>query len=210
MAGNLKQLVADLEENAALQAVKQRLAEGEDAAQILAELREGMNLVGSRFETHEYFLSDLVMAGEIFKEAMELVEPHLKHGAAAGGVGKVIIGTAKGDIHDIGKNIVVTMLKGAGFEVFDLGVNVPPERFVEAVQETGAEIVGISALLTIAFDPMKETIAALEKAGLRDKVKVAVGGAPVTEEVRKYVGADLLGKDAQQAVEICRGVVRGA
>ncbi len=202
MASTIKDLLADIKQDAALQLVQTKLSSGEHAESILLELREGMELVGARFETREYYLSDLIMAGAIFKGAMELLEPHLPRSDDGAGLGKVVVGTAKGDIHDIGKNIVAVMLKGAGFEVIDLGVDVPPEKFVSAIRESGAKAVGISALLTTTFDNMKRTVASFEREGLRDGLSVAIGGATVNEEVRKYVGADVVGKDAQSAVEI--------
>lgn len=133
--------------------------------------------------------------------------PGLKRAGGTEAVGTVVIGTARGDTHDIGKNIVITMLKGNGFEVVDLGVDVPPEAFVDAARDTGASIVGISGLLMIVFEPMKQTVGAFERAGMRHRVKIAIGGAPMTAEVLKYIGADYLGKDAQDAVDLCRRAV---
>jgi len=190
--------MADLDEQRVQELVKAGLAAGVSPNALLDECREGMTLIGQRFETGEYFLSDLIMAGEIFKGAAADL-------AAQGGTsgptrGKVVMGTVKGDIHDIGKDIVVTMLRGANYEVTDLGVDVEPTKFVAAVRETGATVVGMSGLLTISFDPMKETVAALKAAGL--PVKVMIGGGPVSEQVREYVGADALGVDAQAAVAL--------
>lgn len=201
MASELTMAMADLDEMKVQELVKAGLAAGVSPSRLLDECRAGMTLIGKRFETGEYFLSDLIMAGEIFKgTAAEL--------AAQGGTsgptkGKLVIGTVKGDIHDIGKDIVVTMLRGANYDVTDLGIDVPPAQFVEAVQATGATVVGMSGLLTISFDPMKETVAALKAAGL--PVKVMIGGGPVTEHVREYVGADALGADAQAAIALAEG-----
>jgi methanogenic corrinoid protein MtbC1 len=163
-----------------------------------------MAQVGKRYETNEYYVSDLIMAGEVFKQAMALIGAKFK---TDGGPkrGTVVIGTVKGDIHDIGKDIVVSLLKAGNFNVIDLGVDVPSAKFVEAVQQNGAAIVGLSGLLTISFDAMKETVSALSAAGLRGKVKVMVGGGPVSDQVRDYVGADALGADAQAAVTLCNG-----
>jgi methanogenic corrinoid protein MtbC1 len=144
------------------------------------------------------------MAGEIFKQANGLVSGKIQSDGREKR-GKVVIGTVKGDIHDIGKDIVVGLLQANDYEVIDLGVDVPPARFVEAIQMSHASVVGLSGLLTIAFDSMKATIVALAEAGLRSKVKVMVGGGSVTEQVRDYVGADALGADAQAAVSLCNG-----
>ena len=172
---------------------------GSDPQAILASCRDGMALVGKRYEAGEYFVSELIMAGEMFKQTNALLAPHFAAGIGST-KGKVVIGTVKGDIHDIGKDLVVGMLKAAGYEVFDLGVDVPKEKFVETARASGAKVVGLSGLLTISFDSMKETIVALKAAGL--PVKVMVGGGPLTEQVREYVGADALGADAQAAVNL--------
>lgn len=198
MASELTLAMADLDEMQVQDLVKTGLAAGTSPNQLLDACREGMTLIGKRFETGEYFLSDLIMAGEIFKTAAAELTAH--GGSSGPTKGKVVLGTVKGDIHDIGKDIVVTMLRGANYEVTDLGVDVPPAKFVEAVQETGATVVGMSGLLTISFDPMKETVAALKAAGL--PVKTMIGGGPVSESVREYVGADALGLDAQAAVSL--------
>ena len=162
-----------------------------------------MSQVGGRFECQDYFVSDLIMSGEIFKQVGAILEPHLKLGGTAI-LGKVVVGTVKGDIHDIGKDIVVNMLKSAGFEVIDLGVDVPAARFVDALKESGATVLGLSGLLTLAFDSMKETIKAIAAAGMRDKVRIMVGGGPVDGNVCKAVGADDWGANAQQAVRLAK------
>jgi methanogenic corrinoid protein MtbC1 len=202
MSDQLAMAISDLEEQKVLKLVQERLAAGVDPVAILNDCREGMMLVGQRYQAGEYFLSELIMAGEIFKQANQLVGEQF---ASAGGPtrGAVVVGTVKGDIHDIGKDLVVSMLKAANYAVHDLGVDVAPQKFVEAVQETGATVVGLSGLLTIGFEAMKDTVAALGAAGLRPKVKVMVGGGPVTEQVRQYAGADALGHDAQAAVTLC-------
>ena len=175
----LVQLMADLEEESLLSEIKGRLAGGGDPLAVLEACREGMSVIGARFESGEYFLSELIMAGEIFKQVGVTVAPYLAGGKAAAPKGKIVMGTVKDDIHDIGKDIVVTMLRGANYEVEDLGVDVPAERFVEAVQKTGATIVGMSGLMTFAFDSMKATIVALQEAGL--PVKVMIGGGQKLE-----------------------------
>ncbi len=198
MANELALAMADLDEGKVQELVAAGLAAGTSPSQLLDECREGMTLIGQRFETGEYYLSDLIMAGEIFKTAA--ADLAAQGGSSGPTKGKVVMGTVKGDIHDIGKDIVVTMLRGANYEVTDLGVDVAPAQFVAAVRETGAPVVGMSGLLTISFDPMKETVAALRAAGL--PVKVMIGGGPVSEQVREYVGADALGADAQSAVTL--------
>ena len=202
MSDQLATALADLEETTVLKLAQQRLDVGENTLAILTSCREGMVSVGKRFEAGEYYVSELIMAGEIFKQATALLGSRLKTDAI-GQRGKVIIGTVKGDIHDIGKDIVVSLLKAANYDVRDLGVDVPPQKVVDEVKETGATVVGLSGLLTVAFDSMKETIAALGAAGLRPKVKVMIGGGSVSEMVQQYAGADAWGTDAQTAVSLC-------
>jgi len=199
MMKELATAMSDLDETKVQELVQAGLAQGVSPTDLLDACREGIGLVGKRFETGEYFLSDLIMAGEMFKTAAATLVAQ-PGGAGGPSKGKVVVGTVKGDIHDIGKDIVVTMLRGAGYEVTDLGVDVPADRFVQAVKETGAPVVGMSGLLTISFDPMKETVAALRAAGL--SVKVMIGGGSVTEQVRDYAGADALGANAQSAVAL--------
>jgi len=170
---------------------------------ISRSIAEGMDIVGKKFEASEYFLSELIVAGEIGKEITKMLEPYLK-GSEVKKVGKVVIGTVRGDLHDIGKNIVAIMLESAGFEVIDLGADVPPEKFVEAVKKEKPEIVAMSALLTVTMVEMKSVVDALKEAGIRDRVKIIVGGAPVTEEFAKSIGADGYGADAVQGVRICK------
>ena len=160
--------------------------------------------MGQRFADSEYFIPDLVYSGEILKEITDMVKPKLAKAAEVKRVGKVIIGTVAGDIHDIGKDIVVFMLDVNGFEVYDLGVDVPVQKFIEKIKESGAPIVGLSGFLTLAFDAMKQTIEAIKDAGLRDKVKVMIGGGQITEEIKKYTGADAYGKDAMVGVSLAK------
>jgi len=195
--------LAELNEQEAARLVKERLDAGDDPLTILDDLRRGMDIVGERYKTGDYFLSELIVSGEIFKDSMKLVEPHLKADATASAT-KIVLGTVKGDIHNIGKDIVAVLLKGAGFEVYDLGIDVPPQAFVDKLKETGAPILGMSGLLTPSFDSMKETIEAIKEAGLRDKVKVVIGGGVVTELVQRHTGADAFTDDGLEGVEICR------
>ncbi|MEM1509757.1 MAG: corrinoid protein [Thermofilaceae archaeon] len=169
-------------------------------------LRPAMEEAGGRFEKGEFFLAELVVAGDLFKEVMdEILIPEIqRRGGSTSALGTVVIGTVRGDLHDIGKSIVATMLRAAGFNVIDLGVDVPPEKFVEAAVQNKANIIGMSALLTTTMLEMKNVIEALKQAGIRDKVKVVVGGAAVTEEYAKSIGADAYGEDAVKAVKICK------
>ena len=204
MAGELTKAVADLEEEKAIKLVKDGLAKGEDANKLLNDSREGMELVGKRFGDGEYFLPELVYSAEIFKQITELVKPKLKQEVKAGNKTKVVLGTVAGDIHDIGKDIVGFMLDMNGFEVHDLGVDVPPQKFVEKIKETNAPIVALSGFLTLAFDSMKETVDEIAKAGLRGKVKIMIGGGQIDEEIRKFSGADAYGRDAMTGVSIAQ------
>jgi len=204
MAKDLANTLADLKEQEAIKIVKDRLSAGEDPLKILGDARKGMEIVGQRFASSEYFIPDLVYSGEILKSVTELVKPKLTKAAESKKVGKVVFGTVAGDIHDIGKDIVVFMLDVNDFEVYDLGVDVPAQKFVDKVKETGASIVGLSGFLTLAFDSMKQTMDAIKAAGLRDRVKVMIGGGQITEEVREYTGADAYGKDAVAGVTLAK------
>jgi 5-methyltetrahydrofolate--homocysteine methyltransferase len=167
-----------------------------------------MTEVGKRYEAGEYFVPELILAGEMLRQISEMVKPKLAQTTgAAKKRGKVVIGTVQGDIHDIGKNIVTFMLDVNGFEVKDLGVDVPAQRFVEAVNEFQPQVVGLSGFLTLAYDPMKNTVKALADAGLRDKVKIMIGGGQMDEKIREYAGADAYGKDAMAAVALARSWV---
>ncbi len=201
MTDQLIEALADLDEESVLRIVCERLDAKEDPQSLLAACQQGMTTVGQRYESGEYFLSELIMAGEIFKQvnlmlaSNTIADPGIKRG-------KIVFGTVKNDIHDLGKDLVIGMLRGAGYEVIDLGIDVPAVKFVDAVQTTGATIVGLSGLLTVAFDSMKATIDALETAGLRPGVKVMIGGSLVSDMVLKFTGADAFGTNPQRAVEI--------
>ncbi|MEM2815577.1 MAG: corrinoid protein [Candidatus Bathyarchaeia archaeon] len=203
-SNDLVSALADLKEQEAVKIVEEKLKAGEDPLKVLEDVRRAMEIVGNRYASNEYFLSDLLYAGEILRTISEMVKPKLAKAQEAKRLGKVIIGSVEGDIHDIGKNIVVFMLEVNGFEVYDLGVDIPPEKFVEKIKETGATIVGLSGFLTLAFESMKKTVDAIKEAGLRDKVKIMIGGGQITEEVRKYTGADAYGKDAMEAVALAK------
>ncbi|MCB2227818.1 MAG: cobalamin-dependent protein [Desulfarculaceae bacterium] len=203
MSNNLSELMADLKEQEALDLVKAQLEQGMDPKEILAACQQGMVLVGEKFEQGSFYVSDLMMSGEIFKTINEILAPKLTGDAVAKG-DKIVVGTVGGDIHDIGKDLVVAMLKSGGFEVQDLGVDVPAAKFVEALKESGAKVLALSCLLTTAYDSIKATIAALEEAGMRNQIKVIIGGGPVDGQVVKYTGADAFGSDAQAAVRLSR------
>jgi 5-methyltetrahydrofolate--homocysteine methyltransferase len=204
----LIQKLADLEENETLDLVKKELEAGTDPIEILEACHKGMMLVGERFEKGEYFLPGLIMAGEIFNELSEILNPALG-GSKAGTKGTVVCGTVRGDVHDIGKDIVVAILRGSGYEVHDLGADVKPEQFVTKLRETGAAVLGMSGLITTAYDSMKDTVEALVNAGLRDQVKVMIGGGVMDERVRAYTGADAYGNDPTEAVKLCQQFIGG-
>lgn len=201
--GELAHALVELEEEHVATLVSRQLAGGVAPVIILAEMRQGMTEVGNRFADGTYFLTELIMAATIFGQAMKKIEPQLAGQSSSDG-GDVVFATVKGDIHNLGKDIVVAMLRSAGFRVHDLGVDVPPERIVEKLNETGAGLLGLSALLTTSFDSMKATVQAVEKAGLRDRVKIMVGGGPVDERVCAFVGADAYGHDVQDAIGLAR------
>ena len=204
MAKDLVKALADLEEQEVIKIVEDRVKANEDPLKILEDARKGMEIVGNRFANSEYFIPDLVYSGEILKSVTELVKPKMTGVAESKKLGKIVFGTVAGDIHDIGKDIVVFMLDVNGFEVHDLGVDVSAQKFVDKIKETGAPIVGLSGFLTLAFDSMKRTVEAIQAAGLRDKVKVMIGGGQMTEEVSKYTGADAYGKDAMTGVTLAK------
>ncbi|MGD9048577.1 MAG: cobalamin-dependent protein [Anaerolineae bacterium] len=201
---SLTESLVEMEEQAALDQVNASLATGESAQAILDALSEGMNIVGEKYSCQEYFLADLVFAAEIFKQALEILEPALE--ASSGerqAVGKIVVGTVEGDLHDIGKNIFVALARNAGFEVNDLGIDVPPATFIEHVKRDGAHILGMSGILTMAVEPMMQTIEALTEAGLRDQVKVILGGLPVDDRWQEAVGSDAYTDDAYEGVKMC-------
>ena len=210
MSGNLANLLADLKDEEVIALVKQKIDSGEDPLQILEDSRKGMEMVGQRFAEDEYFLPELVFSGDLLTRVTELVKPHLAKAAETRHIGKVVIGTVAGDIHDIGLNIVDFMLDVNGFEVYNLGVDVPVENFINKVKETEAPILGLSGFLTPAFEAMKETVEAIEAKGMRDKVKIMIGGGQLDDDVRKYAGADAYGKDAMEAVALAKGWIGAA
>jgi methanogenic corrinoid protein MtbC1 len=209
MANDLVSAIADLKEKEALEIAQDRLNAGDDPLGILDDARRAMEIVGKRFANSEYFIPDLIYSSEILKEITEMVKPKLTKAAEVKHLGKFVIGTVAGDIHDIGKDIVVFMLDVNGFEVYDLGVDVPAKEFVDKIKETNAGIVGLSGFLTLTYDSMKQTVEAIKAAGLRDKVKIMIGGGQIDEAVRKYTGADAYRPDAMAGVLLAREWVGG-
>jgi len=205
MRDQLVKAVSEMQEEEAIRLVKAMLDSGTDAQVILDASKEAMAIVGTRYEHKEYFLPELIIAGDLLKEIASLVKPRLTAKAGGSPRGKVLIGTVAGDIHDIGKDVVSFMLDVNNFEVIDLGVDVAPEDFVQKIKETKPGVVGLSGFLTMAFDQMKLTIAAIKAAGLRDTVKIMIGGAIMDASVAQYVGADAYGADASAAVKLAKG-----
>ena len=205
----IRDAVVNLDWEGIKAACKEAVDAGIPAYKAVTEgMAKGMEIVGQKYENNEYFLAELIMAGETMKEGMTVLEPNLKAGDIKS-AGRVAVGTVRGDLHDIGKNIVAMLLNAAGFEVIDLGVDVPSEKWVEAVKEKKPSIVGMSALLTTTMVEMEGIIKALKKAGVRDKVKIIIGGAPITPEYAKKIGADAAAKDAVEGVGICKSWVAG-
>jgi corrinoid protein of di/trimethylamine methyltransferase len=183
---------------------KEALEAGVDASELLGKyMIPAMDEVGSRFECNEYFVPELLIAARAMKTSLEMLTPHLA-ASGAKSAGRVVIGTVQGDLHDIGKNLVASMLEGGGFKVVDLGVDVSPEKFVEAVREEDGSMVAMSALLTTTMTQMKKVIEALEAAGVRQKTKVMIGGAPITQQYADEIGADGYSDNASAAVSLAR------
>ncbi len=204
MSKKLVSAIADMREEEALRLVRKLVAEGTTPMEIVDSAREAMGIVGDRYEKGTYFLPELIMAGEMLGQITQIIKPELAKLPEVKREGKVLVGTVKGDIHDIGKNIVTFMLDVNGFEVRDLGVDVPPQKFVEAIREFRPQVIGLSGFLTLAFDAMKETIEAIRAAGLRDGVKIMIGGGQISEQIKEYAGADAYGRDAMAGVSLAR------
>lgn len=196
--------ISGLREEEALAAAEEMLAAGADPLRVVEAARRGMDEVGRRYQRHEYYLSGLIMSGEIFSEIGALVDRALQGTRARGSDLRVVMGTPLGDVHDIGKDIVCSLLRCSGFEVIDLGVNVAPWRFVEAAEKSGARVVGMSALITPAYEAMRETVWGFERAGCRERVRIMLGGGAVTGKVCEFAGADAWGREACDALEFAR------
>lgn len=204
MNNELIHAMVDLNRAKVLEIVREEIKNGTDPLQIIESLSEGVKLVGEYFEKKEYFLAELITGGDIFENAFQELKPIMdKDNITAQSKGKIVLGTVQGDVHDIGKNIVKTILIASGFSVEDLGVDVPPEKFLEAVKQPNVSILGLSALLTIAIDSVIDVINLIEKENLRSKVKIIVGGSAFTDDIANKLDIDAYGKDPQEAVNIC-------
>jgi methanogenic corrinoid protein MtbC1 len=208
---HLVELIADMEEEDALVLAQEMLDEGFDPLQVLGLCREAMDIVGKRFEQGEYFLPELILAGELLDQIGTMAKPLIQQSPdnSSRKLGRVLIGTVHGDLHDIGKNIVTFMLDINDFEVKDIGIDVPVAKFIEEIRAFKPKVVCLSGFLTLAFDSMKETIEAIEAAGLRDQVKIQIGGGQIDETVRAYTGADAFGLNAVDAVTYSRKCMGG-
>lgn len=207
MSEDLVKAMFEIREDEAIRLVNEAIEKGEDPLNILKDCQEAMNIVGERYESGEYYLPELIMSGEILQTISNILKPVMQtknSGEESTKKGRIVLGTVRGDIHDIGKDIVGFMLDVNGFEVHDLGVDVPEEKFVEKVKEVKPQIVALSGFLTLAYDSMKSTVEALKKAGLRDGVKIMIGGGQMTEMVKEHVTADAFGMDAVAAVRLAK------
>ena len=201
----LVEAIVDMREQDAVRTATEMLDKGISPLEVLDACREAMTAVGQRYEEGTYYLPELLLAGEMLGQISDKVKPRLQGQAVAEKkLGRVVVGTVKGDIHDIGKNIVTFLLDANGFEVQDLGVDVPPQKFVEAIRDYSPQVVGLSGFLTLAFDAMKETVEAIRAAGLRDGVKIMIGGGQVNEKIQEYAGADAYGRDAVTGVTLAK------
>ena len=203
MSQELIEAITEMREEDAVAITNKLLDSGVSPVEVLDACREAMSIIGTRFETGESFIPELILAGEILAQISAILKPRMQQAGESNKLGKIVLGTVQGDIHDIAKDIVGFMLDINGFEVTDLGVDVPPAKFVETVKQTGAKIVALSGFLTLAFDPMKATVQALKDAGLSE-VKVMIGGGQIDENIRQFTGADAYGKDAMAAVAIAK------
>jgi len=204
MSKKLVKAIADMREEEALKLVREMVEGGSEPMAILDAARKAVDIIGQRYEEGTYFLPELMLAGEMLNQITEVIKPEMAKVPEVERLGKVVMGTVEGDIHDIGKNIVSFMLDVNGFDVLDLGVDVSAQKFVEAIGEFQPQVVGLSGFLALAFDAMKETVEAIKTAGLRDEVKIMIGGGQVSDEVRKYTGADAYGKDAMAGVSLAK------
>ena len=209
MEEELKRAFLGMKRQVTIDLVKAALESGADPLVILGACRKAMEEVGEKFETGEFFLSELIHSAEVFKQVSTILEPALISRRAPESSGSVVFGTPKGDIHDLGKNIVITMMRAQGFSVYDLGVDVPPEKLVEEIQRTGTHILALSALITPAFVSMKKAVSLLEEKGLREKTFVIIGGGVTTDFARKEVGADAQTLDPTRAIRLCRQYLEG-
>jgi methanogenic corrinoid protein MtbC1 len=209
MSQELVNLVVDMQEDEAVKLAEKLLKEGADPLGLLDDCRTALGIIGDKFASGECFVPELILAGEMLRQIGAMVKPRISGGSGAQQkkLGKIVFGTVEGDIHDIAKDIVVFMLDINGFDVLDLGIDVPVAKFVEAVRTFKPQVVGLSGFLTLAYDPMKNTVQALVDAGLRDSVKVMIGGGQMDDQVAAYAKADAYGKDAMAAVNLSKAWV---
>jgi methanogenic corrinoid protein MtbC1 len=204
MLDNLLDALVNMKEKEAIQTARALLDEGRDPLSILNTCARAMQTVGERFERGEYFLPHLIMAGEMLKQISQMIRPEFHGQMTKERLGRIVIGTVEGDIHDIGKDIVTFILDVNGFEVHDIGIDVTPARFIAEINEFHPQVVGMSGLLTLAYDSMKNTVEAIENAGLRDGVKIMIGGGQMSDNVKEYVGADAYCKDAIEGLNLAK------
>ena len=210
MKEKLTNAIADKQEEEALKLVEEMLAQGEDPQVVLDASRDAMVIVGQRFEDETYYLPELVFAGETLRKIADIVKPKLQTKTSTGqSLGKIVLGTVEGDIHDIGKDIVSFLLDVNNFEVHDLGIDVPKQEFVDKIKEVKPDIVALSGFLTLAYDSMRDTVQAIKDAGLRNDLKIMIGGGQMDERVSDYVGADAYGSDATVAVNLAKAWIGG-
>jgi methylmalonyl-CoA mutase cobalamin-binding domain/chain len=203
----LENLMADLAEDKILETMNVVSQSEEGVDQALEAMRQGMEIVGGKFESGEYFVSDLIYAGEIMTEAMQVIKPLIKS-KSGGSIGRILLCTVKGDLHDIGKNIVKAMMEASGFEVTDLGIDVSSDKIVQSAKEQNIRIIALSGVLTLAINSMRDVIKAFEKEGIRDHVKILIGGNPVSEENCKSIGADEWAHSPQKGINVCKEWVK--
>ncbi|SHE94459.1 cobalamin B12-binding domain-containing protein [Alkalibacter saccharofermentans] len=206
----ITELIGNLEEEEVLELLNEFISSNpseEEAQKVVGACQEGMAVVGELFESGEYFVGDLIFAGELLSEAIDTLKPVIGSSTTEK-IGKIVIGTVHGDLHDIGKNIFKSMSEAAGFEIFDLGIDQPVGAFIDKVKEVKPEIIGMSGVLTLALESMKNTVDGLVEAGLRDSVKIIIGGNPVTKEACEHIGADAFTTNAAEGVKICKGWVK--
>lgn len=206
MLDRLIKSIVEIKEQESIQITMELINNGEDPMRILDASSEAMKTVGELFESEEYFLPELMLAGEILNQITVEVKPLLQSKTVKESQGRVLIGTVKGDVHDLGKNIVTFLLEANGFEVKDIGVDISPEVFVEEIKRFQPGVVGLSGLLTLAYSSMKKTVDAIEEAGLKDQIKIIVGGGQMSEKVCNFIGADAYGKDAQAGISYAKKI----
>jgi len=210
MDEDLVALISELKKKEAIQVTERLLNAGQNPLKILDDARKAMQIVGGRFSDGTYFIPDLVYSGKILEEIAAMVKPGLSQTPQSKKLGKIVIGTVAGDLHDIGKDLVTFMLDINGFDVFDLGIDVQPQTFVDKIKEIQPEIVGMSGFLTSVYQAMKDTVDAISGADVRDSVKIMIGGGVMDDEVKRFCGADAYGRDAMEAVDLARKWTGGA